>query len=408
MRERPKQPHNPESEDQGSDEHISRREFLKALGAAGAASAFVAWGDDVYEYVSQSEGSSLRYEGELISHERKEVPAGKMAGWKVGGLYKLHLGLDTSLDFDEPKTVPETIEVDYKEQLGALWNEKRKRNKDLTQAAVETGHTLLDEYERMQPNAVSLEEYKEEIDRVTEDLHSRIDWESVQGYYGLSDQGSKLLEDIAADVGGQEMLAYALTELMPAADGKLNKQVFSHLLENAGREYVERIPAVYDGLTSFGPYQLTYGPLYDNDGEKRGASHMAEHVTGEVPDNINKLRGVDHHQVAYLLALNNIAQLINHLPADGVDLLEARWKEEMSGLVQFIAAAHNYPESDERMNGALQAGEYWIANDMEKDFVISADTKPRAYAEKTKKNYEALQIPRDSTKSNKGNNQSKT
>jgi hypothetical protein len=74
-----------------------------------------------------------------------------------------------------------------------------------------------------------------------------------------------------------------------------------------------------------------------------------------------------------------------------VATLEAGWYDEMDDIAEFIATANNYPYSTNYSNGGLEAGELWIANNMQKDFIVSTDHKPRDYALKTKRNYEALE-----------------
>lgn len=398
MRERPTHSYNSEPDDdetQQEAEGVSRREFLRRFGkiGSGVAAGSMLWDDDLWSYIFGEETGLRRNEGKSLSQERKEVAAGSLSGREVNGLYKLHLGLSTSLDFDNPMVVPENIAVDYTEQLGAMWKEKRIQNEHLTPVAAKTGRQLIQEYGSLTPTGVSLEMYSDEVDRVVADLHDRLDWNNVQQNYGLTDKGSRLLTEITNHIGGRELLSYALTELMPSADGSLNVEVLNFLLENAGREYVERIPAVYDKYTSFGPYQFTSYALFSTPEEKRGASHIAEHIAdGEVPGSVSKLRGVNHHQVAYLLAVQNLANLIDRLPPDGLTVLQNNWQAEMSSIAQFIAAAHNYPYGTENSHGALKAGEYWIANDMKEEFVVSAGEKPRPYAEKTKANYESLEV----------------
>lgn len=377
---------------------MTRREFLKTIGIVGAGTAAVLSGTDMLEYVLESDAGKLRHDGEKLDQNRKEVSVDDLAGRNVNGLYKLQVGLSTELDFSEPMTVPETFKVDFTEQLGALWKTKRewckKQDKKVTPVAVKTGRQLIDEYGELTPNGVSADEYRDEIDRVTADLFDQLNWADIQQKFSLSDREGELLQNICHEVGGQELLSYAMTELIPSKNGEFNKDVLDFLLENAGREYVERIPAIYDEWTSFGPYQFTSKALFHTPGGQRGASQLADHAPdADVPGSVSKLRGTDHHQAAYLLAARNLVGLISRLDDESLATFEARWYEDMSEIAQFIATAHNYPYSTENFNGALKAGEYWIANDMERPFIDSCGSKTKSYAEKTAANYEALANP---------------
>jgi hypothetical protein len=65
--------------------------------------------------------------------------------------------------------------------------------------------------------------------------------------------------------------------------------------------------------------------------------------------------------------------------------------QKRNSLTQYIAAAHNFPNSVKGMRGAIESGELWLPNDMQAPFWRSCDDKPLAYVKRSDENYQALE-----------------
>lgn len=307
---------------------------------------------------------------------------GKLEGKKLSNLYCLYLGQSEGI-------FPKNVSVNWRSQLKVLWDMKLKKAK--SRPVVKTASEMVVSQYPLQPTQLTFRQYKKIADEQANLLQRSIDWESI-GRLKMVNQGQvnerklELLKKISSKIGGRELLAYALTELMPGDDGEFNKNFLHFLLRNGGREYVEGIPAVYDEKTSFGPFQFTEYALYDANGEKRGASIINQALPAEhkVPGSVIKLRGDDHFKAAWLNAVENLASLIRGLDEKQLKSLEDRLPFISTEIVQYIAVSHHAPSHARRWAGQ------WLKEDAGKDFQSFCERNCRVYAHKTAKNYAAI------------------
>ena len=197
----------------------------------------------------------------------------------------------------------------------------------------------------------------------------------------------RVLKKVCSAVNAQDLLAYSLTELMPSADGKLNVNVLEFLLKNAGREYIESIPAIYDAKTSFGPYQFTEFALFDHKGQKRGSSIPNQALPGKdrIPGSVSKLRGKDHYKAGYLFMVDNMANFVHKIGWSELGILENQFKENKDDVIAFLATAHHGP------GWANKYATNWLKDKAKKhyqDYCTSDAYKQ--YANKTKANLKAI------------------
>jgi hypothetical protein len=191
---------------------------------------------------------------------------------------------------------------------------------------------------------------------------------------------------LTEQVGGKDLVAYGMTEIMPTADGKLNMTVLEFLVRNYGPEFVYAIPARGDRYASFGFFQLTSDAVYDDGKRIEGASRASRALkSGKLPGSVADVRGNLEFRGAYLFAIHNIASLVEQLGAKQMNKLRNLPVRNHDDLIQFIAAAHNGPAH------ARSAAKRWIDADMKYEFFISVDNKNvRKYAQKTRANLDAL------------------
>lgn len=287
------------------------------------------------------------------------VPTKDLQGRKLGGLYSLYLDLSAT-------EVQDTLRVNFFQALTKMWDKKVEKSPH--NPVVHSMRIVVSE-EYNTCTQVSLQEYKRQIDNICQTLELSIDWSRVASLYKLSPQEMQYLRQVVHKISSDELLAYALTEIMPSSHGPINVQVFELLLNHAGREYVELIPALADDLTSFGLYQMTSHAVFDTPDEKRGASiaNQALPSSLKIPGSVSRLRGDDHHKAAWLFAVHNLAMAMKR--GCSVEFN----KEE---LVEFIAMAHHNPEQTFLFVQGLAAPN-WVKRLSE-------------YAEKTAKNYKAI------------------
>lgn len=310
---------------------------------------------------------------------------GNLAGRPVRGLYASYLGLATE------EVVPENLQVDWVTRLESLWELKHRRYPNRPTAR-RASRELLAEYSEGPPTRLTFDEYMSIADREACLMHQSIDWAEVgrlrlynHEKQQVNERKLALLRQIAGEIAGRELIAYALTELMPGDNGQFNRDFLCFLLRNAGREFVEGIPAMGDNLTSFGPFQWTQYAVYDAD-ERRGASVMNQALSADlrIPGSVIKLRGNDHFRAAWLFAIENLATLIRYLDDKELAALELIWRERMTEIVEFIAVSHHAPAPSRRF------AQTWLSAGAEKEFASYCEGRFVAYAYKSRRNYEAL------------------
>lgn len=300
-----------------------------------------------------------------------------LEGETLSGLYTTLTGIEG--------LVEKTVKIDFNKQMMRMFDIKSRISNN---KVIDTEYKKkVEEYLSNEPTRITLEEYIEEANRSVDFIKENIDWDKLSQIKKLNDKQRKLLESIVKSIDGKDLIAYSLTELMPSqTDGKKNMAVMDFLLRNAGREYVELIPALGDNLTSFGPFQFTSYSIYNSNGELRGASivNLALPENKRIPDSVIKLKGNDHFKAAYLFATENIASLIKELNDKNLVLLESKIFNDKSNIIKYIASAHYKPVY------ARKSMKAWINNKNSNEFLTNVHPQVRHYAKKTHVNWYAL------------------
>ncbi len=329
----------------------------------------------------------LRQNTQDMSAHAGWYATGPLAGRHASSLYATYLGLSTP-----GNVIPKKIFVDWNDRLAKLW-EAKETSSHHKLAIVKMAVLISTAYRTHDPERMSLATYLTIANDRANLMHQKTDWNKVGGMYftdrsgHVDDRKLRLLKQISSHIDGNTLVAYAMTELLPAQeDGKFNYAYLDFLLQHGGRRFVENIPAVYDSYVSFGPYQFTSLALYDSDGTRRGASRMnqALPVNYQIPGSVSQLHGDDHFDAAYLFATNNVALLIRSLNARELQTLEKVWNTRQLDLVQFIATAHNKPAA------ACTAAHHWLKNHARTSYASSTTSASRIYATKTKSNFSVL------------------
>lgn len=315
----------------------------------------------------------------------KQYPLGRLAGRPAADLYAVYIG------FNGRGVLPKTLSIDWSARLRAMWAVKIVRSKRSATVG-RTSRELLAGYSHRDRRTMSIRDYQAVAGREARAVHTWLAWEQIGRMYfrkkkSVNTRKLRLLKNIASRIGGRELIAYALTELMPGRnDGVFNRDFLDFLLRYGGRAYVERIPAMYDRYTSFGPYQFTQYALYDAGNQRRGASQVnqALPVQHRLPGSVIKLRGNEHFKAAYLFAVYNLAMLIRRLNIKQLAVLERVQRTSDDDLTEFIATAHHAPSL------AYKAGMRWLDNKAKLPFRRSGSGRIIQYAGKTFVNYQAL------------------
>ncbi len=311
---------------------------------------------------------------------------GKLAGSNVGGLYAAYWG--------HKGRVPSRLTVDWNKQLRLLWKRKAAIPGSATIVDV-TGDMLVAEYERLDPERMSLREYQDIADAQAKLVYRNLDWKEVCATYftdsekHVDQKRCALLKRVARLVDGRVLMSYMMTELLPTS-GNYGRAYVDFLLRNAGRRYVESIPALHDSYTSFGPFQFTAKAVYDMGYVPTvgGVTRVNRALPSSlrVPGSVSFFREDDHLRAAYLFAVSNFAVFIRRLDDRRFALFGRIAASHRQELAQFIATAHNKPET------AYDAGEAWLRAKAGSAYRDHCPEASRRYAQKTIENYRALAL----------------
>lgn len=303
---------------------------------------------------------------------------GKLEGMRLGNLHSRYTGNEG--------IVPKVVNVDFNGLLSKLWEEKVKKSGNPVVNEMLARGQVADYMKNTRHTTITLDDYLRQIRKSIDEVNDNIDWQKVGNLKGLKKSELELVKAIALSLNENDLLSYALTELMPGNDGKKNIAVLDFLLRNAGREYVELIPALGDSFASMGPYQFTSYAVFVGQGERRGASiiTLALPEDKRIPGSVIYLNGNDHHKAAYLFAIGNLAEMVNALGRKEFGVLENVWDKRKGDIVKYIATAHHLPRK------AREAAQRWLDNNAKSPFNFSCEKSLLSYAEKTDSNFRAL------------------
>jgi hypothetical protein len=243
--------------------------------------------------------NSKKEEEETFPPSAKEYFTGTLQGQKFSGEFATDLGIPNGTKLGR------TVLIDFSKTLQTLWlNKPQKRNKSEIQ---KLGQQLTAEYNTKEKTYTSIQAYSGHINDVINTIKANIDWDIVAKTRCLKPEDVTLVRKFTDSFDGFDLMSCAMTELMPSSDGKLNKDYLDFLLQNAGQEYIEMIPAAYDCEISFGNYQFT--PVAYTEVLKM--SNAVRNLN--LPKDLTLLRGDGHHQAMYLFMLYNMCNFVKCL-----------------------------------------------------------------------------------------------
>lgn len=380
--------------------YMTRAEFLTKAGKWLAATVLT--GPKVFTSSEKSESiqsgtiSPDVTSGEVIADEREvlgeqlhtmdiEYEMGELSGWRLNNLYADYTGQERKERGEPVEPTPEILKINFLDCLRNMWSRKVDRSEG-NRVVVRAQAELITEYEQSAITTMTLADYIAEAESTARDLRNQFDWRVIKDQEGISDSDVDMLRMLVQKIDGSMMVAYAMTELMPTSTGNLNAAMMEFLLQNAGREFIEMIPAMGDDLTSFGPFQFTSWALYQVDEERRGASRINASLpeSARIKDSVIYLRGNDHIKAAFMFAVHNLSFLLKKITDTQKQILLAAAERDFLNVAKFMATAHHQPYDSLRFAkkwldaGAIGGYEKYV----EDRFII--------YSDKTSNNLDAL------------------
>lgn len=334
---------------------------------------------------------------------------GVLAGRGVGDLFCDYLNVAKGTK------LPQRLKIDFEQANWRLWTRKAEvvgRKKPAWVENTKYGgavYTQLYQSERETMSGMSLEDFITKTDSVIQDVNQSLNWEQLnkiefneEKFTHLTDSDVQLVKQLAERISGTMLLAFSITELMPALnDHKINVAMYRFLLKNAGTAFLRSIPALYDVYLSAGLFQFTSFAVYDvGEKDKRGASAINVLLPKEkrIKGSVVKLR-TDEEQMkaAQLFAIRNLAYLIEgirnpNLKTYDPKKTEARIQTLLNhagsldvAILQYISSAHHLP------GDARTAFIKWVDRGFSGSHADLASAGIRNYIKKSHGGYQELE-----------------
>lgn len=365
---------------------VTRRHFLRSAGVGFGALALTALA-----------GNELGPSDEVPAHEHttREPRETWDTSFDTGDLAGADMPEKLFTDYFgiEDGKMPERLTVNFPERLIAMWAKKNERSHGNSKVKA-VADAVLGEYCKNEPTPSSVEQFTAEADAVVKKVLENINWDAVRMLKGMSEPDIELVQKLLKDVSGANLTALCMTELMPSENGHINKGAFNLLLQHAGKEFVESVPALYDPLVSFGPYQFTAHALDGAAAEPVGASiiNAALPERLRIPDTVGSLRGAAHHVAAILYMIDNACYLIGHLKNQRQDKTVLTRLSNLAGekpedIALFLASAHHAPEA------AIRTAEEWLKqadDEQARTFLTLCPPRIAKYASRMNKHLQVL------------------
>lgn len=309
-----------------------------------------------FEELRADATAKIGQQKKTVAGNTVKVDLSPLAGRKLGGLYAKYLGI-------QPGIVPSSVEVSFGERMATMYHQKvnytlcRKDKmgnllpcKVASDTVLSQAPDLLARYIGSDKMPMNLPEFFSIADKKVSTAKKSIDWNALckDSEYRLDTEKCKLLQALAANLSGRDIVAYGMTELLPSSEGDLNVRYMDVLLRNAGAQFLYYVPSLGDRYASLGVYQFTFLALREDEEATEGVSRVNVHVkeTGEkLPGSVVKLSGHQHHTAAFYFAVNNLAHALKKLDKRQVAILSSIHKNRQDEVVVLVACAHHNPKN---------------------------------------------------------------
>lgn len=232
---------------------------------------------------------------------------GDVAHMRAGGLGSRYL------DYHEG-TYPEQITTSFAANLVKMWRTKVDRAPELSGYAYERCMEYAEAWEKG-PEAVGVPDVPEGlttypyftrmVNRMSE-LEREVlseenfDWKAFAEGYGFTNEYDlQMVAHLASRATGHALMAYLMTEIMPYSgkDAENNIAFLNFMIQNAGIEFLNRIPALGDDLLSVGEFQPTKYCVEGTIARPHTRRSVNQYVTPKlrVPDRIADFKPTAEH-----------------------------------------------------------------------------------------------------------------
>lgn len=301
---------------------------------------------------------------------------------KVGALMGAYFGVKASKD--RPAILPESMDVNWGENLKMLWD-KKTNIKNVSPATLKNADRIVTDYANAERDTKSIQVFVSEVGGIVRETHASINYSSLCTAMRIGGNGCSGYKKVMGRFNGLNIVAYGMTEIFPAQNGQYNFRAMDTLLQHAGENYIDSIPALGDILLSKGLYQYTSLAIRrDNSGKLGGANFVDNYAGMKLPGSVLYLNGRNSHKAAFEFAAYNVGNLVKGLSPSQINALANHCSIE--DMTQFIAISHHMPSRSARF------AHKWVIEGCKKPLINYLDKHLKLYALKTKSNYAALKV----------------
>lgn len=280
--------------------------------------------------------------------------------------------------------IPDEGIIDWNKSINSLW-ERKLRFKGVSKATRNAAPDIVDQYHKQTREVMSIDAHITELDKLLVDIKQDINWGRMCVDYKLDPSTCKSFVMTAFNIDAKALTAYSMTELMPYYNGKQNRVLMNLYMENAGRNYLDNIPALGDKYLSMGRYQFTsFAVGQDKDGPRPANQIGSYSKNYNIPGSVITLEGMDNDRAAYYFATYNLMSLFKKMDKKQLKKYDRYCDHKTVEIVEYIATAHHNPK------WARKRALSWINDSCEKSLVSYQGDRLKGYSIKTKVNYEAL------------------
>ncbi len=290
------------------------------------------------------------------------------------------VGFPFSLYVGHRGKLPSSKKINFANNVQKMWDHKTGIE-NVSPATKKTAQSIVDDYASSPKDTKDITDFVSNIGEVANESHAAIDFPKLCKKLKLSDDKCEALDEVSATISGEHLAAYGMTEIFGSSHD-FNYVMLDTLLQNAGENYINSIPAFGDTYMSFGFYQFT-SMAVRHDNTVEGASVVSLYSEQKIPGSVSKLRGNDHHRAAYYFATYNLGLLIKKLSPNAIEHLRDG-DCETSQITSYIAVAHHNPA------GGRKGAKSWIEGGCKIKIEYFYKGRLRKYAINTNEHFKLL------------------
>jgi hypothetical protein len=274
--------------------------------------------------------------------EPRLTPSAEGEGALLGNLVRYYVGRSRSEELD-------VSSLDLDRALRLVWDRKLAIS-GVTPAARKAADVVVARYAASDQRRSTLPEFVATAHAEAQSSWSRLDFVGLCREFRLSSERCVTLRHATGRLGGEEIVAYGMTEMMPTKDGRVNAKMLGVTLELAGEDFLNAVPALGDPLLSFGFYQFTSHALRHDATGRHGASRVAAFAGRGLglPGSVLTLDSLSQHRAAFYFATYNLAELLRRMSPAEYRGLKRGGPFSEEELVQFVSASHHLPAVAQR------------------------------------------------------------